>query len=113
MNIFRKFRASLLLREAILKANKAWLATGERHYVMPNSSGKPQLIVMDRKNFRILKRKGYIDGNAIVHNLINESFYFTPYRNGNGYLSDSDRIKKANSFFQWYDLRLKSNHRPR
>ena len=58
MNIFRKIRASLRLREAVRQADEKHKETGERYYVMPAGGKKGQLIIMDRKNFRKLKQKG-------------------------------------------------------
>lgn len=52
MNIFRKIRASLRLREAVRQADEKHKETGERYYVMPAGGKKGQLIIMDRKNFR-------------------------------------------------------------
>ena len=57
MNIFRKIRASLRLREAVRQADEKHKETGERYYVMPAGGKKGQLIIMDRKNFRKLKQK--------------------------------------------------------
>ena len=85
MNIFKRFRAVLRLKEAVRQADKAHKETGERYYVMPNgNSGK--LIIMDRFNFRKLKQKRYVSHNVFVSDLERECFYCTPYRNGNGNL---------------------------
>ena len=93
MNIFKKFRASLRLSEAIRQADEAYQETGERYYVMPADSNNDQLIVMDRSNFRKLKQKGYVSRTAKVFNLEQECFYCTPYKNGNGE-SPASAIKK-------------------
>lgn len=47
MNIFRKIRASLRLREAVRQADEKHKETGERYYVMPAGGKKGQLIIMD------------------------------------------------------------------
>lgn len=87
MNIFKRIRASLRLNEAVRQADKAHKETGERYYVMPNgNNGK--LIIMDRSNFRKLKHKRYVSYNVFVRDLEIECFYCTPYRNGNGKLSN-------------------------
>ncbi len=85
MNIFKRFRAVLRIKEAARQADKAHKETGERYYVMPNgNSGK--LIIMDRFNFRKLKQKRYMSPKVFVDDLERECFYCTPYRNGNGAL---------------------------
>lgn len=104
MNIFRKFFASLRLREAIKMADKAHRQNGQRYYVMPqhNSAGK-KLIVMDRYNFRRLKMKHYIHQDARVIDLVRECFYCTSYSNGDQYLDEKDRQKKINQYFAWVE----------
>ena len=85
MNIFKRFRAVLRIKEAARQADKAHKETGERYYVMPNgNSGK--LIIMDRFNFRKLKQKRYMSPKVFVDDLERECFYCTPYRNGDGAL---------------------------
>lgn len=101
----REFFAYLRLREAVRKANEAYRLTGRRHYVMPASG--TQLLVMDRANFRILKRKGYITHKALVHDMMIESFYFTPHRDGSGWLSEKDRRIKVRKYFAWYTAEIK------
>ena len=108
MNIFQIFFAYLRLREAVRKADEAYRTTGIRHYVMPSFGGDRKLLVMDRSNFRILKRKGYITHKALVHDMMLESFYFTPYRDGSGWLSEKDRRKKVRQYFSWYAAEIKA-----
>lgn len=104
MNIFRKFFASLRLREAIKMADKAHRETGHRYYVMPqHGSGGKKLIVMDRYNFRRLKMKHYIHREVRVFDLVRECFYCTGYRNGNQYLAPEDRKKKVIQYFAWVE----------
>lgn len=80
MNIFKKFKAFLRFREAMRQADKAFLQTNQRHYVLPTPEG--MLIIMNRKNFRELKRKGYINRKAYVLGLEKGCLYCTPYGNG-------------------------------
>ena len=105
MNLFVKFKASLELREAIKKANNAHAATGERFFVMPTSDGK--LIVMDRKNFRLLKHKNYVDRKVFINDLMLDSFYFTPCRGGRLMMTEELRKKKVKQFFEWKNLFIK------
>ena len=104
----REFFAYLRLREAVRKADEAYKQTGKRYYVMPSFGGDRKLLVMDRANFRILKRKGYITDKALVHDMMIESFYFTPHRDGSGWLSEKDRHKKVRQYFSWYAAETKA-----
>lgn len=104
MNIFRKLKASLRLREAIRMADKAHSQTGQRYYVMPqHHSGGRKLIVMDRYNFRRLKLKHYIHSEARVFDLVRECFYCTGYRDGKQFLSPDARKHKITQYFAWVD----------
>lgn len=104
MNIFRKFKASLRLREAVKMADQAHCQTGNRYYVMPqHHSGGKKLIVMDRYNFRRLRMKHYIHHEARVIDLVRECFYCTPYRNGANNLSPLERKKKVIQYFAWVE----------
>jgi hypothetical protein len=110
MNIFKRIRAILRLNEAIRQADKAHRKTGERYYVMPNGN-KGKLIIMDRKNFRKLKQKGYIENKAFVHDLEQECFYCTTYRNGSGMLPLAVKTLKLKQYLSWLDhsKKTKSN----
>lgn len=55
MNIFKKIKAEIVYSLAVRKADNAHSENGERYYVMPSEDGR--LVVVDRRNFRILKRK--------------------------------------------------------
>ena len=105
MNIFQQFFAYFRLREAVRKADEAHRLSRRRFYVLPGAGGS--LVVMDRANFRILKRKGYIAPNAFVSDAAFESFYFTPHADGSGRLSGPARRRKARQYFSWYQNRLK------
>lgn len=105
MNIFQQFFAYLRLREAVRKADEAYRLHHRRFYVLPGAGRS--LVVIDRANFRILKRKGYISPNAITRDAVNESFYFTPFADGSGRISEADRRHKVMQYFSWYAIRLK------
>lgn len=99
MNIFKKIRASLRLREAVRQADKAHQENGGRYYVMPTTGTSGQLVIMDRNNFRKLKQKHYINYNTFVRDLEIECFYCTPYNNGAGKLSSAVMAKKRNQYY--------------
>ena len=84
MNIFKKMQAALRMREAVRQAQEAHQKTGERYYIMPTSGISGELMIVDRKNFRKLKQKGYINRNTSVASLVRICFYATPYRTGIG-----------------------------
>ena len=109
MNIFQKIRAYLQLREAVRMADNAHAKDGGRYYVMPTTgshNGNPRLVVMDRRNFRKLKHKGYIPTRATIRNLVSESFYFTPYINGDGFITTDFQRRKVSQFYSWYEAEL-------
>lgn len=108
MNIFQKLKATLRLREAVKKAEKAHVQTGERFYVMPLSGSDGKLIIMDRFNFRKLKQKGYITYDAHVLDLEKECFYFTAYRNGTcGIVPEVESFKRK-QYYRWYAQCIKN-----
>lgn len=96
MNIYRKFKAWLQLRDAVRQADKAHGESGDRFFVLPAAGGK--LIVTDRRNFRILKRKHYIDKSKTVSDMERGCFYATPGKGGTGAISAGPRMKY---FYKW------------
>ncbi|MBD5384913.1 hypothetical protein HDR69_00600 [bacterium] len=105
MNILQQFFAFLRLREAVRKADEAYRLHRRRFYVLPGAGRS--LVVMDRANFRILRRKGYIPPGAVLSDAAVESFYFTPHADGSGRLSWPDRRHKVRQYLSWYQNRLK------
>jgi len=101
MKLFRRFKAYLALREAIRKADNWHANGGGRIYVLGAADGT--LVVTDKKNYRGLKRKGYIDRNATTQDALNECFYFTPFRNGSGYMTEYQRQYKRAQYLSWVD----------
>ncbi len=102
MNPFKKLFAWLRLQEAIRKADNAWKQTNKRHYVLPGTGRS--LLIMDRKNFRLLKRKGYIPNKASTRDADLESFYFTPHADGSNALSDYDKKLKVEQYYRWFGV---------
>lgn len=88
-----------MYREAIRKADRAHAKDGRRYYVLPSAEGK--LLIMDRENFRILKQKHYINHRARVQDLLDECFYCTPYRYGDGVLSHDELKLKKQQYLSW------------
>ena len=101
MKFYRRFKAFLALREAIRKADNAFLDGRGRFYVLGSADGK--LVVTDKKNFRILKRKGYISRFATTQDAINECFYFTPFKDGHGRITPEIMAVKRKQYLAWCD----------
>lgn len=76
MNIFKKFVAFLRFREAVKRADEEHQRIKRRYYVLPTLDEK--LVIVDRKNFRELRRKHYIHRGVKVPDLIKQSLYHTP-----------------------------------
>ena len=109
MNIFRKIKASLRYKEAVRKAEKAHTETGERYYVLPMGN-ESKLMIMDRKNFRKLKFKGYMSRDLHITNLEKECFYCTSYRNGNDRLPNDIVALKRNQYYNWVEATIKARN---
>lgn len=111
MKLFRRFKAYLALREAIRKADDAHANGGGRYYVLGTTDGK--LIVTNKKNYRGLKRKGYINRNATTQDALNECFYFTPFKDGSGYITPEILAIKRQQYISWCDAihELKKNRK--
>lgn len=92
-------------------ADAAHRATGARHYVMAGSreGNKPALVVVDRNNFRTLKRKGYLPQTTSLGDLVRDSFYFTSHRDGSGWLTTEDARAKRERYFRWCSAVRKRN----
>lgn len=101
MYLFTKIKALLKFREAVRMADSAHAASSHRYYVIPSSGTDGKLVVLDRRNFRILKRKGYIPQNARVQDLERECFYCTPYADGKGLLTDIERKARYRTYISW------------
>jgi len=99
MNFLKRLRARIILKRAIRLADEAYLQSPHRWYVMATTDGK--LCVLDRKNFRILKRKHYIAAGVTCFDLLRECFYFTPLRNGTGAITHEEREQKLLQYFSW------------
>lgn len=103
MNIFKKIKAEIVYSLAVRKADNAHNENGDRYYVMPSEDGR--LVVVDRRNFRILKRKNYIPKDASVADMQRECFYCTPYRNGKGEMPADITALKHSAFLDWFAKR--------
>lgn len=101
MNIFKKLVAYTRWYYATKKADSEHERTGERYYVIAGN-GK-DLVVTDRYVFRKLKQKGYISRQANVNDLIRECFYFTPYKDGTGFITKEYQDKKRKQYYAYLE----------
>lgn len=107
-NAYNDFKDYLRYRRAVQMADEAHAKDKDRYYVMPSMDGK--LLVMDRKNFRNLKKKGYIAKNATMQNAIDECFYYTP-RIGSEGIPEPLRKQKYGEYRNWCKaMRLLSHY---
>lgn len=96
----------LIYRRAVQMANRAHEKTGARYFVMPNISTKILLIVTDRKNFRGLRAKHYIDSSMRMEDVFKRCFYFTPRGDEEGLITEDELKKKQIEYQLWYQKRL-------
>lgn len=99
MKLFRKIKAFLQFREAVLKADEAHAKSGNRFYVVSSKDGS--LVVMNRKEFRKLKQKHYFKRSVKIRQLEDMTVYHTPYANGNGGMTDEEIIIKRKAYIKW------------
>ena len=105
INWYRYLRDYLRLREAIRMADEQHAKDGDRYYVIPSTDGT--LLIMDRKNFRGMKRKHYIGKNVTLNDLQREAFYYTPYANGRDGLTPEACQERANAYYAWASFQHK------
>lgn len=102
MNIFKKIKAEIVYSLAVRKADNAHSENGERYYVMPSEDGR--LVVVDRRNFRILKRKTtYLKMRPLP--ICKGVFLLHPYRNGEGEMPADIIALKHSAFLDWFAKR--------
>lgn len=108
-NVFRHFRDYLKLRGAILIADEQHAKDGDSYYVVPSTDGT--LLIMDRKNFKKLKQKGYIAKGESLGNLRRTAFYYTPYADGSDAMTKEIRRERAELYYMWCNFsRLGKKH---
>lgn len=99
-NIWRRIMAEKMYEKALEEAVAAYRASGKRQYVVKGrlKDGKKTLRVLDRKNFRFLRRKGCIDGRFRMMDMERLCFWHTAHGNGEGEMDEMEmewRRKKA------------------
>lgn len=110
MNIVKKIKAYLQFRQAVRMAEEAHAENGTRYYIMPSvQKGKPVLIIINKKNFKGLKRKGYIPREASMPNLTRECFYFTERFSSDDAMHPDVAKQKREEFYKWHAAVSKQN----
>ena len=98
MNIIKHFRLYLRYKRAVRLADKRFQQTGQRQYVISDTKRK-SLIIVERKTFRELKRKGYIPQSANIGHLTTDCYYHTPYANGSGEMPHDRILLKREAYY--------------
>lgn len=83
---------------AVKMAEKAHKQKGERFYVMPDHNDK--LIVMSRRDMRILRRYRFMARSVNMYAIMKECFYATADRKGQK-LSESILKAKRDMYIQY------------
>jgi len=108
MNKFHQIKSYLMYRWAVIMAEKQHRKDGHRYFVLPNIDKKIFLLVTDRANFRILRRKGYISPTMRMEDVFKKCFYYTNQKDGKGRVMTEEELKARQVAYQmWYADRLK------
>lgn len=110
MNIFKKFYLYLHYWTAVNIADKSYRKYRHRFFVLPGTNG--ELLVSDRKNFRGLRRKNWVRNadNLNIIQVVEKSFYYTPYADGTGHITGTEMKAKLHDYYDWY-VRSKKEYR--
>ncbi len=107
MNLMRRFRAAvdkLRLRKAVMTAEEMHASDGGRYYVLPNGDATGKLIVMDRRNFRRLRQKGYIKREKRIRDAVEMCFYATADRSGKRLFDDEGLAALRKKYLAWCEF---------
>lgn len=102
INVLRYYIAMQKLKYAIRIADKAYTNTRKRYFIISADDRKKKLLVINRSMFRKYKHYGMIDNRAMITNMKQESFYFTPCCDGSEKLSEINLQAKREMYVKWY-----------
>ena len=106
MRVFRRLAAMVQYEKAVEKAETALMMTGQRQYVVCGMDGeKRKLVIMDRRNFRMLRMKHYIRQGMDVKALKEKCVYCTGYANGSGVMTVASRRNGKKRALKWMSER--------
>ena len=94
------FIGYIRLKIAVYKAEEAHARLGQRFYVIPSVS-KKQLVITDRRNFRIMRMKKYFHRDMIMRNVDDACIYYTAHRNEESPMQRSERKRRALGYYRW------------
>jgi len=106
----RKIRAYFVLRLAIIRAEAEYLRTGNRHYVIPSSTGHRLLVTSSieethrqgLRHSRDLHRPDYTNPNTLMR----QAFYYTESRKSKTRwihaMPRNVREVRRRLFYRWY-----------
>ena len=102
MNIFKKFYLYLHYWSAVNIASRSYRKYHRRFFVIPGTNG--DLLVCDRKNFRGLRAKHWVkNANGLnMKQVADKSFYYTPYADGTGYITATEKKQRLHDYYNWY-----------
>lgn len=98
MKIVIKLKAKIAFIKAVRLAEDSHAKDGDRYYILPSGDGK--LVVVDKMNFKRLRRKHYIGKNYTPSRLVDECFYYTANYHEGG-MCDETRRKMMKSYVKW------------
>ena len=83
IRLLKRLKAKMVYSKAVRKAESASAKdNGNRYYVMP-STVRGKVIIFDRSQFRILKRKHYVKESMSMQDCVKNCFYHTRDKAGN------------------------------
>lgn len=83
IRLIKRLKAKMVYSKAVRMAESASANdNGNRYYVMP-STVRGKVIIFDRSQFRILKRKHYIKESMKMQDCVKNCFYHTRDKAGN------------------------------
>lgn len=83
IRLIKRLKAKMVYSKAVRMAESASARdNGSRYYVMP-STVRGKVIIFDRSQFRILKRKHYIKESMKMQDCVKNCFYHTRDKAGN------------------------------
>ena len=99
--VYRTLKANIIYEMAIFKLDDAYHKNPRRYYLLiDHSTGG--FIIVDRNNFRALKRKHYISPKATMQNLRNDCTVHTPYADGTGLMPLVVLRERKRAYIKWY-----------
>ena len=108
IRLLKRLKAKMVYSRAVRMAESASAKdNGNRYYVMP-STVRGKVIIFDRTQFRILKRKHYVKESMKMQDCVKNCFYHTRDKAGNA-MHPLLVEKGRKRFLQWSLYRRKED----